>query len=63
MREDESFSLLGGATLSENPKSVFKRLPRPAQRNAAKGEDPKTFLCRMAELRRMDQLNPPPIGQ
>lgn len=62
MNENESFSPPASATWPENPKSVFKRLPRPARTEGHKGEDPKQFLRRMAVLSRLQQLNPPPIG-
>jgi hypothetical protein len=41
--------------VGEDPKRVFRLLPRPAVK---KGEDPKDFLRRMSALRRRDAANP-----
>jgi hypothetical protein len=58
MRKNESCSLPGSGPWSENPKSVFRRLPRPAHRDVPKRESPKGFLRYMAELRRQGLLGP-----
>jgi hypothetical protein len=45
--------------LGEDPKAVFRRLPRPADKPIHKGEDPKEFLRRMSARRRA-AANPGP---
>jgi hypothetical protein len=44
--------------VGECPKRVFRLLPRPAIKPAYKGEDPKTFLRRMALRAQMANPNP-----
>jgi hypothetical protein len=48
--------------VGEDPKELFRRLPRPAMQAVRKGEDPKDFFRRMS-ARRRDAANPGPGQQ